>query len=146
MYVKHNRKQWKTFFSIISYLQTTHYHSKLDFQKVDQHTGGKWLFHGTQHRKDNELQSLEPPVEYPGRESKRDIQESEGNMFNPIFKGNVQGRKHPGRCAFAEPEILSFRKPKRVVQNKNYGHKIHNNNHKYHDEKELYHWISKRNR
>ena len=28
----------KTFFSIISNLQT-HYHVKLDFQKVDQHTG-----------------------------------------------------------------------------------------------------------
>ena len=27
--------------------------------KVDQHTGGKWLIHGTKHRKDNQLQSLE---------------------------------------------------------------------------------------
>ena len=31
----------------------------LDFQKVDQHTGGKWLIHGTKRRKDNQLQSLE---------------------------------------------------------------------------------------
>ena len=38
-------------------LQT--YHFKLDFQKVDQHTGGKWLIHGTKRRKDNQLQSLE---------------------------------------------------------------------------------------
>ena len=37
------------------------YHFKLDFQKVDQHTGGKWLIHGTKHRKDNQLQSLELP-------------------------------------------------------------------------------------
>ena len=29
------------------------------FQKVDQHTGGKWLIHGTKSRQDNELQSLE---------------------------------------------------------------------------------------
>ena len=36
-------------------------------------------------------------------------------MFNSIFKGNVQGRKHPERCAFAEPELLCFRKPKCVV-------------------------------
>ena len=36
-----------------------YYHFKLDFQKVDQHTGGTWLIHGTQHRKDNQLQSLE---------------------------------------------------------------------------------------
>ena len=27
--------------------------------KVDQYTGGKWLIHGTKHRKDNQLQSLE---------------------------------------------------------------------------------------
>ena len=33
--------------------------SKLDFQKVDQYTGGKWLIHGTERRKDNQLQSLE---------------------------------------------------------------------------------------
>ena len=34
---------------------------KLDFQKVDQHAGGKWLIHDTQRRKDNQLQSLKPP-------------------------------------------------------------------------------------
>ena len=33
----------------------TYYHFKLDFQKVDQHTGGKWLIHGTKRRKDNQL-------------------------------------------------------------------------------------------
>ena len=37
----------------------TYYHFQLDFQKVDQHTGGKWLIHGTKRRKDNQLQSLE---------------------------------------------------------------------------------------
>ena len=25
---------------------------KLDFQKMDQHTGGKWLIHGTKRRRD----------------------------------------------------------------------------------------------
>ena len=39
-------------------------------------------------------------------ECKHDIKESQGNMFNPIFKENVQGQKHPGSCAFAEPELL----------------------------------------
>ena len=39
----------------------THYHFILDFQKVDQHEGGKWLIYGTKHRKDNQLQSLEVP-------------------------------------------------------------------------------------
>ena len=32
-----------------------------------------------------------PSVEYHSRECKHDIKESEGNMFNPIFKDNVQG-------------------------------------------------------
>ena len=31
---------------------------KIDFQKVDQHAGGKWLIHDTKRRKDNQLQSL----------------------------------------------------------------------------------------
>ena len=30
--------------------------------------GGKWLIQGTKRRNDNQLQSLEPPVEYPNRE------------------------------------------------------------------------------
>ena len=34
---------------------------KIDFQKMDQHTGGKWLIHDTKHRKDNQLQSLKLP-------------------------------------------------------------------------------------
>ena len=37
----------------------TYYHFKLDFQKVDQHTGGKWLIHDTKRRKNNQLQSLD---------------------------------------------------------------------------------------
>ena len=39
----------------------TYYHFKLDFQKVDQQTRGKWPIHGTTRRKDNQLQSLELP-------------------------------------------------------------------------------------
>ena len=31
---------------------------KIDFQKVDQHAGGKWLIHDTKRHKDNQLQSL----------------------------------------------------------------------------------------
>ena len=44
--------------SILANLQTQ-YHFKLDFQTVDQHTRGKRSIHGTKHRKDNLLQSLE---------------------------------------------------------------------------------------
>ena len=39
----------------------TYYQITLDFQKVDQHTGGKGLIHGTKRHKDNLLQSLELP-------------------------------------------------------------------------------------
>ena len=39
----------------------TYYHFKLDFQKVDQHTGGMWLIHGTKRHKDSQLQSLKLP-------------------------------------------------------------------------------------
>ena len=46
----------KNLFSIMSNLQTQ-YHFKLDFQKVDPLTGGKWLIYGTKHHKDNQLQS-----------------------------------------------------------------------------------------
>ena len=45
-------------------------------------------------------------------------------MFNPIPKENIQGQKHPGSCALAEPEFLSCsRKSKCVVQNEKNGHK-----------------------
>ena len=51
-----------------------HYRFKLDFRKVDQHTAGKWLIHGTKPHKDNQLQ----------------------RMFNPVFKENVQGGNTQG--------------------------------------------------
>ena len=34
---------------------------KVDFQKVDQHTGGKWLIHDPKWRKDNQKQILKLP-------------------------------------------------------------------------------------
>ena len=39
----------------------THYQFKLDLQKVDQHTEGKWLIHNIKHHKGNQLQSQELP-------------------------------------------------------------------------------------
>ena len=50
----------KKLYSLMSKLQTF-YHFKLNFQKVDQYTGGKWLIHSTKRHKDNQLQSLELP-------------------------------------------------------------------------------------
>ena len=54
----------KKLLSIVSNLQI-HYNFKLDFQKVDQHTGGKWLIHGSKHHKDTHLQSMELPYRKP---------------------------------------------------------------------------------
>ena len=53
-------KTTKKLFSFKWNLQT-YYNFKLDFQKVDQQTGGKWLIHGTNRRKDNQLQSPQHP-------------------------------------------------------------------------------------
>ena len=58
---------------------------KVDFQKVDKHTGGKWLIHDTKRRKDNQLQSMNSPVEYPDWVPRCDIKGSDGTMLNPIL-------------------------------------------------------------
>ena len=100
---------------------------------MDQHTEGKWVIHGINCRKDNQLQTLELPVEYLSRECKLDIKASEGNMFNPKFKENVQGRKYPGNCAFAEQVLLCNRKLKRVVQKVQDGHENPSISHNYYD-------------
>ena len=51
-------------------------------QKLDQHTGGKWLIHGTKHRKDNHLQNLKLVCKYSSWEYKS---ESDDNKPNPPF-------------------------------------------------------------
>ena len=89
----------------------------------------------------NQLQRLE----LPRRKSKHSIKESEGNMFNPIIQGKVQGRKHSEKCAFAEPELLR-QKSKHVVERKNKDHKNPNNSNIYRDEIEFYQGISKTHR
>ena len=57
---------------------------EFDFQKVDQHAGGKWLIHGTKRRKDNQLQSLKLPAEYPSWVARCDIKGSVSTVLNPI--------------------------------------------------------------
>ena len=106
----------KPLFSIMLNLQT-HYNFKLDLQEVDQHTGGKWLIHGTNTTRTISYKALKSPVEYLSRESIHDTKESEGSMFNPIFKDNFQGQKLPGRCVVAKPKQPCFRKLKCVGKN-----------------------------
>ena len=80
---------------------------KIDFQKVDQHAGGKWLIHDTKRRKDNQLQSLKPPAEYPNWVARCDIKGSDGTMLNPMFWKKVHEQKHPGRWGIVEHQIPS---------------------------------------
>ena len=48
-------------------------------------------------------------------------------------------------CAFAKAELLTIKKPKHVIQNKDNGHEIPNDSHNYHDKVKLYQGISNRN-
>ena len=77
---------------------------KIDFQKVDQHAGGKWLIHDTKRRK-----AWNSPVEYPSRVARCEIKGSDGTMLNPIFWKKVQGQKHPGRWGIVEYQIPSIK-------------------------------------
>ena len=78
------KTQKKDLFSIMSNLQPN-CSLKFDFQKVDQHAGGKWLIHDTKRRKDNHLQSLKLPAEYPSWVGRCDIKGSINTVLNPIL-------------------------------------------------------------
>ena len=60
VYVNTHTHTQKDSLSIMSNLQPNCC-LEFDFQKVDQHAGGKWLIHDTKRRKDNQLQSLKLP-------------------------------------------------------------------------------------
>ena len=56
-------------------------------------------------------------------------------MFNPIFKENVQGQKHPGSSAFVEPELLVNVKEAWIIDQRVInGLKNPSDSHNYHDE------------
>ena len=59
-YVKTQKKK-KIHYPLCQIYSPTVVFFKFDFQKVDQHAGGKWLIHDTKRRKDNQLQSLKLP-------------------------------------------------------------------------------------
>ena len=69
----------------------THYHFELDFQKWTNIQKASGQSTATNTARTISRKSWNSPVEYHSRESIHDIKESGGNMFNPIFKGNVQG-------------------------------------------------------
>ena len=64
-----NQKQQKNCFPYVKLTNLLWF--KLDFQKVDQHTGGKWLIHGTKQK--FSCQAWNSPGEYNSRECKHDI-------------------------------------------------------------------------
>ena len=67
---------------------------KVDFQKVDQHAGGKWLIHDTKRHNDNQLQSLKLPCRICCRISQLGSQMwHKVTMLNPIFWKKVQGQR-----------------------------------------------------
>ena len=51
---------------------------EFDFQKVDQHAGGKWLIHDTKRRKDNQLHRVESDIlkEGPGTKTSWEVRYS----------------------------------------------------------------------
>ena len=56
-----NIQKYENVLSIMSNLQPNCC-LEVDFHKMDQHAGGKWLIHKTKRRKDNQLQSLKLPL------------------------------------------------------------------------------------
>ena len=50
---QNTKKKWR--YTIHYVKPTSQMLFKIDFQKMDQHAGGKWLTHGTKRRNDNQL-------------------------------------------------------------------------------------------
>ena len=82
---------------------------KFDFQKVDQHAGGKWLIHDTKRRRTISCKAWNSPAEYPSWVVRCDIKGSVCTVLNPIFSKKVQGQKHPGRWGIVEHQISSIK-------------------------------------
>ena len=75
----------------------TYYHFKIDFQKVDQHTRGKWI-HGTKPRKDNQLHIV---LLWPALSQRCDDMEPLSSLM-VLFRGTPVNYPHE------VPGILSF--------------------------------------
>ena len=128
----------KKLFHIMSNFQA-HYHFQLDFQKVDQPTGGRWLIHGTKHHSTRvSCKARNSPVGYPSWESKHDINKSEGNMFNSIHV-----LKNAGTETSRRVRIYRTRQKSQMCRSKWIGHKNSPNSSNHHGEIAFYQGISK---
>ena len=87
------------------------YFLKFHFQKVDQHTGGKWLIHDTKRRKKRTIscKAWKSPAEYPSWVARYDKKGSASTVLNPIFWKKVLRQKHPGRWGIVEHQISSIK-------------------------------------
>ena len=101
-----NDLQKKNVQSIISNIQHNCF-LKVDFQKVDQHTGSKWLIHDTTLQGQSVSVAWNSALEYISWVSRCDIKGFDGTMLNPIFWKKVQGQKHPGMWEIEEHKIPS---------------------------------------
>ena len=84
----------------MSHLQN-HYNFKLDFHKVDQHAGGKWLIHSTKHHKDNQLHMMFDGVRltiHQWRTVNRTLKQNVYGNLNISFLDNSRGVKICNRC------------------------------------------------
>ena len=91
----------------------THCHFKLDLKKKDGPTFRNQMVNPR--HQPPQRQSVAKPgyphVKYPSRESKHDIKESEGNMFNPIFKENIPWWRHQMETVSASLAICAGTSP-----------------------------------
>ena len=78
---------------VLHYVKLTNPPFKLDLKKWTniKHTGSKSTAPNTTRTINCKVWT--PPAEYPSRDYKHDIKESEGNMLNPICKGMSRGTK-----------------------------------------------------
>ena len=82
---------------------------KFEFQKVNQHVGGKWLIHDTKPGRAISCKAWNSPAEYPSWVARCDIKGSVSTVLNPIFWKKVQGQKHPWRWGIVEHQIPSIK-------------------------------------
>ena len=93
---------------------------KFDFQKVDQHAGGRCLSKTPNAARTISYKAWNSPAEYPSWVARCDIKGSVSTVLNPIFSKKVQGQKHPGRWGIVEHQIPSI---KMLFKTNTNGHK-----------------------
>ena len=76
---KQYQKQWKSISHFVKLSDQLFF--KLDFQKWNQHAGGKWLIHSTRHVRTIDCKAQNSSMEYSCWEY---IKQSDGNMFNQV--------------------------------------------------------------